>query len=213
MKTLFAIAAVALCQLALAQHTQEFKELKRIAIKGDLAVTLVKDSQNKVVFGEGSEPGDIKYDNGSLYLEGDGTATLYYKDALESLTVGSDVKVVGKDEIKSKTFTLATGSDSKVAVSFNVSELSVTAGSDAQIALKGKSANAKFTVGSDVQLDAKELESQDVLVTMASDAQVMINAKGEVSAVVASDGQLTIYGNPKNVKETKGSDAKITLVK
>ncbi len=213
MKTLFAIAAVAVCQLAAAQKTQDFKELKRIAVGGDLQVNMVKDSQNKLVFSDESEMGEIRYENGTLHIEGDGTATLYYKDGLESLTVGSDVKLAANDEIKAKTFTLNTGSDSQISINFNVADLRVTAGSDAQIKLRGSSANVKFTLGSDVQLDAQDLSSQDVTVTMASDAQVSITAKGMVNAVVGSDGHLTIYGNPKNVRETKGSDAKITLVK
>ena len=213
MKTLYVCAALALFQLASAQQEQEFKQINRITVNGDIQITLVKDSKNKLVFSDGSEPGEIEYSNGTLQLEGEGRATLYYKDELESLTVGTDVKLAANDEIKTKSFTLTTGSDSQVAANINAAELRVTAGSDAQIALRGTSANVRLTLGSDVQLDAQDLNSQDLAITMASDAQATVSAKGEVSAVVGSDGQLTIYGNPKNVRETKGSDAKIRLVK
>lgn len=210
MKTLLAIVALAACQFATAQKTQDLKGLKRITVGSDMTLKLVKGSEDKVVY-EGEEI-NVDFKDGSLQIDGDGSATVYYRSELESITAGSDAHVAGNDEITGKSFTLTAGSDSQVSLNLNVKELQVTAGSDSEVALKGKAGRVSATIGSDGEFHSEKLSSGDFNMNLGSDAQGIINAKGTVNAVVASDAQLTIHGSPKKVNETKSTDAEITVV-
>lgn len=213
MKTLFAIAALAVFQIASAQKTQELKDFKNVAIKGDIQMKLVKSNTNKAVYEAEDEEMTIEQDGNNVAFEGEGMVTLYYKGELEGIAAGSDTQVAGSDEIKGKAFNLAAASDAQVSLKLNVQSLMLAAASDAQVSIKGKTKEMTVTLGSDAALDAKDLVAENAMVTIGSDGQAEIQAKGEVTATVGSDGQLTIYGNPKKVNETKGSDAQITLVK
>ncbi len=214
MKTFLAIAALAATQLVSAQKTTELKDFKRLTIKSGLEIQLVHGKENKLVTKDNEDGGiEVSYENNGLTLEGAGTAVLYYKNDLESILAGSDAHVAGGDEIKGKTFSLNAGSDSQIALNFNVDELRVTLGSDAQIALKGTSKGMRITAGSDCRVYTKELTAENVTVTLGSDVEAMITAKGIVTATVGSDAQLTIYGNPKKVNETKSGDAEIIIAK
>ncbi|MEL1246047.1 DUF2807 domain-containing protein [Flavobacterium sp. DGU11] len=211
MKTLFAIAALAACQLTLAQKTQDLKDLKRITLGSDMTLNLVKGSENKIVYND--EEIDVDFSNGSLQINGDGSVTVYYKNELESITAGSDAHVSGSDEINGKSFTLTAGSDSNIDLNLNVKDLTVAAGSDAQVTLSGKADKATVAAGSDAEFNGKELSVKgDADVTLGSDAEGRITAKGTVNAVVTSDAQLTIYGGPKKVNETKSGDAEIIVM-
>jgi opacity protein-like surface antigen len=212
MKTFLAIAALAACQLAAAQKTQEFKELKKITIGSDIQLDLVKGSENKLVV-DNEDAFEVRYDAGSLVLNGDGHATLYYKAELESLTVGSDTKVKGTDELKGKTLQITAGTDSNITLDLNVQDLQITVGSDAQVSLTGKAGKMTATIGSDGKFNAEGLDTGDASVNLGSDAEGNINAKGTVNATVASDANLTIHGNPEKVNEVKGSDAEINIVR
>lgn len=91
--------------------------------------------------------------------------------------------------------------------------LNIAAGSDSQVSINGKTQVLVAAVASDGQFDVKELNTEDARIVLASDAQATITAKGIVDATVASDGQLTIYGNPKKVNKVEAADAQITVVK
>jgi Putative auto-transporter adhesin, head GIN domain len=213
MKTFLAIAVLAACQFATAQKTQELKDLKRITVGSDMKLTLVKGTENKLVFEGNEEETDVDYKDGSLQINGGGNATVYYKNELESITAGSDAHVTGSDEIKGRSFTLTAGSDSEVQLNLNVKDLTVAAGSDASITLRGKADKTQVAAGSDAQFNGKGLSVADANVTLGSDAEGSITAKGTVNATVTSDAQLTIYGNPKKVNESKSGDAEIIIAK
>lgn len=212
MKVIVVVAALAFSQFAAAQKTHNLDGLKRITIGSDIELTLVKANESKIVVSN-DEEFEVDYKNGGLALQGDGNATLYYKDDLESMVIGSDSEVKGTDEIKSKSLRVTTGSDTQIALNLNVQDLHVTAGSDSQITLTGKAGVLTATIGSVAQFTAEGLKAGDATVNLGSDAQGSINAKGTVSATVASDASLTIHGNPVKVNESKGSDAEINIVR
>lgn len=212
MKVIVIVAALAFSQFAAAQKTHSLDGLKRITIGSDIELTLVKGNESKVVVSD-DEEFEVDYKNGGLALQGDGSATLYYKDDLESMVIGSDSEVKGTDEIKAKSFRLTAGSDSDIALNLNVQDLHVTAGSDSQITLSGKAGVLTATIGSDAQFSAEGLKAGDANINLGSDGEGIINAKGTVSATVASDASLTIHGNPAKVNESKGSDAEINIVR
>lgn len=213
MKALYICLSLMAFQWASAQKTTELKDFKNITIKGDLEIQLVHGKENKLISSGNEDEGiEVSYENGGLSLDGQGKAVLYYKNDLESILAGSDIHLAGGDAIKGKSFMLTAGSNSQIALTFNVASLQVTAGSDTEIALKGSAKEMRVTAGSDSQLHTRELSADNVTITLGSDADAMITAKGVVTATVGSDGSLKIYGSPKKVNETKSDDAEITVM-
>lgn len=211
MKTIFAITALISLQFASAQKTVKLEDFKSITVGSEIKIDMVKGNENKLVF-NGGEAFDVQYNNGGVAFEGEGSATLYFKNELESITIGSDAEVSGKDEIKGKHFNLTAGSDSEVALNLNVQELHVTAGSDSKVSLSGKAGSMRATVGSDGAYHTEELKVGDVTVNLGSDAEGTVYSNGIVNANVGSDGSLKVYGKPKKVNEIKGSDASIKVM-
>ncbi len=213
MRVFLAIAALVSFQFAAAQKTIELEPFKRITIGSDIKLDMVKSNQNKLVFND-EETFEVEYNNDdNLVLNGEGNATLYYKDDIESITLGSDATLKGKDEIKGKNFQLTAGSDSEVVLNVNVKELQVTAGSDSNVLINGKAKTMVATIGSDGEYNTEKLNVEDVTINMGSDAKGTITATGILTATVASDGSLKVYGKPKTVNEVKGGDAEVTIVK
>ena len=214
MKTLYVVAALAAGSLGFAQQTVSLENFKSVSIAPDMELTLVKSKENKLVIeGTDDQEIDIEQEKGNLTLKGEGRATLYYKGELENIAVGADGKVYSDDEITGASFSIAAGSDSKITLKLNVKKLHIAAGSDAQITLTGKAGDHNVTLASDAKLNAEELSTLNTSIVLASDAQATITTTGNLSATVGSDGELEIHGNPKNVKETKGSDAEIRFVR
>ena len=213
MKTLFTIAVLAAAQFAWAQKTVELKEFKSLSISGDVRLTLVKGSENKAVIQSGEDELQVRDGGNSLAINGDGTLTVYYTAALENISAGPDTRITGNDEITGKDFNLTAAADSKVILHLNVKNLNIAAGSDSQVSINGKTQVLVAAVASDGQFDVKELYTEDARIVLASDAQATITAKGIVDATVASDGQLTIYGNPKKLNKVEADGAQITVVK
>jgi hypothetical protein len=213
MKTLFTIAAFAAFNLLAAQKTVQLKEFKTVSVSGDIQLALIKSTENKAVIENGDEEIQIQDSGNSLAISGDGTLVIYYTAVLESISAGSDTVVTCNDEIKGKNFNLSAAADSKVKLNVNVKKLNVAAGADSQVKIDGKSELMVAAIASDAQFSVKDLDLENVQIVLASDAQAIITAKGTVDATVASDGQLTIYGNPKKVNEVKSGDAVITVMR
>jgi len=213
MKTLLTLALLALSPLCMAQKTIELEGFKNIVVGTDTKLTLVKSNQNKIVIEGNEEELRVKNEGGSLTIDGDGAATLYYNGKLDGIIAGTDCKVIGQDEISAGNFNLVAGSDTEIVLNITADVVTTAAGSDANVTLKGKVKKHHATVGSDATLNAKGLDTQDTDINVGSDGQASVTVKDNVNAVAGSDADIKIYGAPKNVKKTPSGDATITIVK
>jgi|GEM_PF-3766031 len=213
MKALYVCAALIAIQFAGAQTTTQLKDFKTVAINGDLDITLVKGKENKLVILDQED--DVitgRVENGTLKIDGEGSATLFYKGSLEGLSAGADCQVTGSETIKGKVFQLAAGADSEVILNLDVQSLEVAAGADSEVTLVGKAKTISAAIAADSEFNAASLIAEDVTISVAADGEASIKAKGVVNANVSSDAQLTIHGGPKKVNQVKAEDAEITVV-
>lgn len=215
MKTFLTITALAAISLATAQKTTQLKEFKSVTIGADLKVTLVKSTENKLVTNNYEDDElQVEVKNGTLILNGDANnITIYYKNALENIVAAADAQITGTDEIKTPSLSVTAASDAKVSLNINVKNLSTAANSDAVVTLTGTATDHHASFASDAVFKGQDLITENTSISLSSDASGVITARGSVNAVVSSDGSLKIYGNPKKVTETKGSDAHIEVVK
>ncbi|QYJ69039.1 head GIN domain-containing protein [Flavobacterium litorale] len=224
MKTFLLLAAIATFQFATAQKTYELDSFNKIAISGDadMELQLVKSSENKLVI-SGADNEDLSDDfrvssaGGYLAISNDYDdleMIVYYTDDINEMTVSGDVEITCEDTIKSRNFMLSANSDVVVQLKVDTNNFTLVAASDAEITLSGSARNFNAAVASDAELNGNELKTKNnCSIAIASDGEASIYCKGNVDATVASDGELTIYGNPRNVNESKSSDAEITIMR
>jgi len=217
MKSLYVLTALAAFNLVAAQKTTQLKDFKSLTIGEDMKVKLVKSTENKLVSQGGGDDDDdeIKIVNeaGALVLNGDDNdVTLYYKDALVSVIVGSDSQLNGDDEIKTKEFKLVASEDAIVRLNLNVDKLATVVSADAVVTLTGKAKDHNATLSEDAVLKGTDFLTENTSITLSPDAAANINAKGVVNAFVGEDGSLKIHGNPKKINQSKGDDASIVVV-
>lgn len=194
MKTIFLLAAVAVFQFATAQKTIELEKFKSLTVGSDSKVTMVKSDTNKLVIEyEDNESDYFQSNNGSLILSGDGNFTVYYASNLENITVNPDAVLTCDDEIKSN-------------------RLVISVSEDAVVTLKGKAKNHSAILDADAELNAKNLVSHNVDISLSEDAVAIITSKKAVNATASEDATIQIYGNPSHVSKKSSSDATITVM-
>jgi Putative auto-transporter adhesin, head GIN domain len=215
MKTIYITAALAFFGLASAQQTIKIEDFKNLAVSGDVVLTLVQSNESKLVIAGNEEDNEIEVSQagGSLAIDGEGKATLYYKKSFENLAAAGDAVVTGKDEIKVKTLAIAVDSDAHVELNINVTALATAVANDAVVTLTGSAVDHNVSVDSDAVLNAEKLKTTNTTVTAVNDAIANITATGTVNATADSDAVIEIYGNPAVVNEKSTNDAVIKRAK
>ncbi|KOS07066.1 hypothetical protein AM493_14255 [Flavobacterium akiainvivens] len=208
MKTIYTLAALALFGIASAQTTTSVSNFKNLAVNGDVHVTLIKSSENKLVITADDDEVQVDQENDMLSISGDGHVTLYYKN-IETLAASEDCVVTGKDVITGKLFTLVASSDARVTLEMKTDKLNTVATEDAVVTLTGSVKEHTVAIQSDAVLKASGLETDVTSVTASSDAHAAVKAKKVINALADSDAVIEIHGNPEKINNTTDSDGVI----
>lgn len=211
MKKLFLLVALVAFSFAFSQETIRLNKFKNLVIASDSEVTIIKSNKNELVIND-AEDTNVVNESGTLVLGSDGDFMLYYSGDIENITIASDAVLKSEDEIKVNKLSITADSDAEVTLKIKVKELETTASSDAVITLSGKAKNHAAFFSSDAELHAKNLIVENTDIVLSSDAEAVIYTKNTVNAQASSDAEITIYGNPKKVNKTIGSDAEIIIV-
>lgn len=217
MKTLFACVAIALSQFAAAQTTKEIKGFSNLAISGNIEITLVKSSENKLVIEDGDED-DLRIGTveGNLALSnesGDVEVTVYYNSTIEVIAVAGAAEVNVKDEIKTKNLNVSIADGAEVNLKADADKVSIAAASGSETTISGQAKDFEIHVASGAELSANNFKTETSTAVVASGAEASLYVTDVLNATVASGGELTVYGNPKKVNETVADDAEINIIK
>lgn len=218
MKTLLALAVLACFQFAAAQKTTEIKSFKDLAVSGDIKLTLIKSSENKLVIEKG-DPDELKvgFDEGNLALSNDSGESIevvvYFNGPIEDIAASGDVKINVKGEIKAKKMEINIAGGSEVNISIEAEGLTVAIASGSEMKVSGTAKRFEAAVASGSELDAGNLKTEESTAVVASGAEASVHATTTVNATVASGGELTVHGNPKKVNKTQADGAEINIVK
>jgi hypothetical protein len=216
MKVIYLSLALAAFGVVSAQKTIAVNDFKSLAVTGDIVLTLVQSSENKLVIaGEDDDSEDVivSQQQGMLSISGDGKATLYYKNSFESLAAASDAVISGKDELKVKSLAIAAASDATVELKINVTSLNTAAASDAVITLSGSAKEHNAAVDSDAVLNAIDLKTVNATITANYDAVANVSVSGTVTATAKSDAVIQIHGNPSKVNQTATDEGSVQVVR
>lgn len=210
MKKIILIAFVMIAQLNFGQTTIKLDNFDELKVFDQLNVTLVQSTENKVVVtGENESSFEAVNKNRVLkirmrltkMLSGDDTkVTLYFKN-IKSIDANEGSVVSSKDIFKQTTIDVSSQEGAKIDVELDVENTTAKLSSGGIIKLYGKAVTQKTTINSGGIFYAKDLETAQTTVSISAGGSAEVNASTVVDAKVKAGGTITIYGNPKEIKE------------
>ncbi|CAN1492755.1 Putative auto-transporter adhesin, head GIN domain containing protein [Flavobacteriaceae bacterium] len=210
MKKIFLIVFVFLAHFTFAQTTIELKDFDDVKVFDKLSVILIASNENKaVITGTSQSKVEVVNKNGLLKIRmpltklmtGDeAKVTLYFKK-IQSIDANEGSTVTCADTFKQTTFDLGVQEGAKITVVLDVDKASIKAYSGGIIEVTGKAVTQSVLINSGGILNANELETSQTTVSVSAGGSADVKASTLVDAKVKAGGTITIYGNPKEIRQ------------
>jgi len=213
--SLLFITTVVFAQKPIEKEIGQFTDLKVYDL---IQLQLVQSSENKIeITGEHADKVVFVNKNGILKIKmdiqvaysGDETkVTLYYTgcnviDANEGAIINSD------DVIKQFDIQLNAQEGAKIDVPLETSYLTVKSISGGTVRAKGTSKNQTVTISAGGIYEAKNLKTETTTVSVKAGGEASINASGLADVKITAGGNVYVYGNPKELNESKAMGGKV----
>ncbi|NDI98525.1 DUF2807 domain-containing protein [Flavobacterium sp. LaA7.5] len=211
MKKVIVILFLIISQVIDAQVTKNLGDFKSVKVFDQINVTLVASDENKIVIkGDRAEEVTLVTKNDVLKIKmgftkllagEDIEATLYYKGTIEAIEANEGSFVSSADTFKTIAFDINAKEGATVKVILDVQRLTskITSGGIAE--LYGKCDNHDVVVNSGGILKAKQLITKQTQITVNAGGNVDIYATDFADTKVRAGGDITVYGNPKQVNK------------
>ncbi len=211
MRKLIMIPVLCFAQIVMAQTIKNVGDFSVVRAYDKISVELVPSSDSKVEI-LSSNDGDVELlnKNGELkirmvttkLLQGDNTKVKVYFSQLKEVQGSQGAIISASQAIKSNRLALISNEGSLLDLHIDVANLDVKANSGGQMKLSGSADRQEAVVNSGAQYYAKNLQSDDAVVTANAGGVIEVNASESVVAKTRAGGEIVIYGNPKD-KDTK----------
>lgn len=210
MKKTFLIAFVLISQLIFSQTIIKLESFDAVKVFDQLNVTLVPSDENKVVVtGKNESSFEAVNKNGVLKLRmrltkmlsgADTKVTLYFKN-IQTIDANEGSFVSSKHIFKQTTMDLSSQEGAMIEVDIDVDNATSKLNSGGIINVSGKAVTQNATINSGGIFNAKNLETAQTTVGISAGGSADVNATTLVDAKVKAGGTITIYGNPKELKQ------------
>ncbi len=224
MKRIIFILAILISSITFAQNTiektiGEFKELKVYDL---IEVKLVKSDIDKVIIsGENKESVVVVNKKGTLKIrmelkeifDGENTKVILHYTALDIIDANEGAKIHSEDTIKQFEVDLKAQEGAIIDVNLNVTYANIKAVTGGDITTTGVAKNQKATIltGGVYQGEALKTEKTEVSIKAAGEAYV--NATKLVDVKIRAGGDVFIYGDPEQIKESKVLGGRVKRMK
>jgi hypothetical protein len=223
MKKIILLAFIGFSQLITAQVTKNLGDFTAVRVFDQINVTLVKSTENKIEI-RGEKAGDVEVvtKNNDLkirmkltkLLQGeDIEATVYYKGNITQVEASEGAYVGSSDTFTATAFELNAKEGATIKLNLEVSKLNTVAGSGGILELSGSAANHDVVLKSGAILNGKNLETTQTVIAINGGGEAEVYATELVEAKTRAGGDIDIYGNPKQVNESKTAGGRITVIK
>ncbi len=197
-------------QLIFSQIEKEVGDFSKVTSFDKIDVNLIQANENKVVLnGSGSEDVEVINKNGELkirmpllkMLTGDNvSATVYFKN-IDAVEANEGSRISSYDVLEATSFDIIAKEGAEIKVKLNVSRVVIKLSSGAKVSLSGKATNQDAVLGSGSVLESDKLITDQTIITANSGAEADVFASELVDAKVRAGGNITIYGNPKQINK------------
>lgn len=196
--------------IAFAQEAKDVGDFNKVTSFDRIDVFLVPSNENKVQLdGKGADEVELVNKNGELkirmpltkLLDGDNiSATVYYKK-ITAVEANEGSRIACGDKINSVVFDVSAKEGSEVKLILDVEKLNVRTANGSKVSLEGKADIQDVLVNSGGIYEAEKLESKIVTIACNAGGEADIFATTIVDAKVRAGGEITIYGNPKQINK------------
>jgi hypothetical protein len=211
MKRLILVGFLFLVQFSFAQKTLVLEDFEDLKVFDKMNVTLIAAKENKVVI-TGTNQDDVEaiIKKGLLKIKlpltktmsGDAIQVILYFKKIKSIDANEGSIVTCDGIFKQNSLDLSTQEGARITVALDVDNTSIKAYSGGIINLSGKATTQTVSINSGGVLKASSLETAQTTVSVTAGGNAEVKANKMVNAKVKAGGFITIYGNPKNVKQS-----------
>ena len=210
MKRIILVFFVFLAQITFAQTTIDLGDFTDLKVFDKLSVTLIASDENKAeITGTSQSKVEIVNKNGLLkirmpltkIMSGDeAKVTLYFKK-IQSIDANEGSTVDCTDVFKQTTLDLKTQEGATITAVLDVEKALIKAYSGGIIKIIGNAVNQSVSINSGGILEAGDLETSQTTVSISAGGSADVKASILVDAKVKAGGTITIYGNPKEIRQ------------
>jgi hypothetical protein len=219
-----ALLIISIISLSLTSQNQiektvgQFNELKVYDL---IDVELIKSNINKVIIsGENKNEVVVNNKNGTLKIkmrleeafDGGQTQVQLYYTSLDIIDANEGAKIHSNDTIDQFEIKLSAQEGAKINANLKVTYATIRAVTGAQVSTSGTAKHQNISIYTGGVYNGKSLETQHSEISIRAAGEANVFAVEKVIAKVRAGGDINIYGNPKNVEQSKILGGRIKLI-
>ena len=222
MKKLIVFSFIIFSSIISAQVTKDLGDFTKVTVFDKISVQLVASNENKIVIkGDKASEVQIVNDREELkikmpfdkLMKGGGIeATVYFKK-LEGIEANEGSYISCEDQIKATDFGLIAKEGGQIKVTVDALRIKVKSSNGAVIKLEGKTQNLDVIINSGGILEAENCQTSQATVSVTAGGSADVRASDLVDAKTRAGGNITIYGDPKQVNQKTVLGGNIILSK
>jgi len=222
MKKIMLVAFLMLSQVNFAQDkTVSLGDFDEVKVFDRISVQLVQGKENKIeITGTRKDDVEIVNKNGELkvrmklekLLKGDDiSATIYFTKEIHAVEASEGSYVSSEATFSAIDFLASAKEGAEIKLNLDVKKLKVKSYSGGIVNVKGKATNQDIIINSGGIVKAKDLATSQTSVAVNAGGEADINASDLVDAKTRAGGNITVYGNPKQVNKKNVIGGNITI--
>lgn len=195
-----------------AQVTKNIGNFTKVTSFDKISITLISTTgvPKVVLSGTGSEDVEIIQKDSELkirmplgkLLQGDNiTATVYYLKDVYEFEANEGSSISSNDEFQGINLNFIAKEGSSIKLKAVAQKINIKSFNGSIIHLSGKAQNIDAVINSGGILEAKDCMTSQAAVSVNAGGSADITASDLVDAKVRAGGNITIYGNPKQVNQ------------
>lgn len=194
-----------------AQESQMLSEFEEVKVFSGLTVELMPSDQNKIeIEGNMSKEVMISQKKGALRLRlqvknyfkrNNVNIKVYYTNPLLAVEANENSQITFGAKLKQDEILLKAQEGSTIFCEGMFTQLTVRSSAGSDITLSGETVNQEVVVNTGGYVNGKEMKSKYTLINVNAGGKSIINASEEVDIKVRAGGRVSIYGNPKRMKQ------------
>lgn len=217
---LFTLSLLVFSSLSIlsAQNTLNLGEFQELSTSGNVEVTLIPSSFNKVEYtmikGEkedliidlANKKLKISIANNKIMGRSNAKAkvSLYFKE-LSNISTSAGSKVGNDGSFNAKNLALSSSSGSSLKVKVKAENVMVSSSSGASLTIAGEAVKSVMKVSSGASISSQTFTLDELVASASSGGNISADVHQSITANSSSGGSITYSGNPKVEKITKST--------
>ncbi len=204
------VIALIIAQVSFAQVSKNLGDFDELKVFDQISVEIVPSNENKIeITGKRSQDVEVVNNNGQLkirmklekLLSGEDVVIKLYSSGLRSIDVSEGSYVESAATLSQSSLELIAKEGGQIKLNVELKKLNVKAVTGGRVIVSGSADNQDINIGTGGKVEAKELVTTQTSVKISAGGEADVNATDLVDANIKAGGDVTVYGNPKEINE------------